>query len=152
MKVDFHIDRKKAEERLGINPGGRVQAILDASLISHIRRKMPKDSGTMISNTKRKQAGLIIVETPYAHYMNEGIKYIDPKYKVGAFPIRDGKISFDTSKALEGFISRKHVKKISSGKPLNYHGGANRGAHFVERTLNEDFDEILRDAKKGVKK
>lgn len=141
MKVDFHIDRKKAEKRLGINPGGRVQAILDASLISHMRRKMPKKSDTMVKNTVRKKAGLIIVETPYAHYMNEGIMYVMP---------HNGKSAYYSP--TYGFWSKKHDKKVSSGKPLNYHGGANRGAHFVERTLNEDFDEILRDAKKGVKK
>ena len=141
MKVDFHIDRKKAVERLGINPGGRVQAMLDASLISHMRKKMPKDSGIMIANTVREKPGLILVKTPYAHYMNEGIMYVMP---------HNGKSAYYSP--TYGFWSDKGKKKISSGKPLNYHGGANRGAHFVERTLNEDFDEILRDAKKGVKK
>ena len=141
MKIDFHVDREKAKERLGINPGGRVQAILDSSLISHMKRKMPRDSGIMIANTLREKSGLIIVKTPYAHYMNEGIKYVMP---------HNGKSAYYSP--TYGFWSDKGKKKISSGKPLNYHGGANRGAHFVERTLNEDFDEILRDAKKGVRK
>lgn len=142
MKVDFHIDRKKAVERLGINPGGRVQAILDASLISHMRRKMPATKEQhMIHQTSPEKLGLVVVATPYAHYMNEGIKYVMP---------HNGKSAYYSP--TYGFWSKKHDKKISSGKPLNYHGGANRGAHFVERTLNEDFDEILRDAKKGVRK
>ena len=89
MKVDFHIDRKKAEERLGINPDGRVQAMLDASLISHMRRKMPKDNGIMIANTVREKSGLILVKTPYAHYMNEGIMYVMPHNGKSAY-YKDG--------------------------------------------------------------
>lgn len=150
MKINF--DTKKLTKKLGLDPNGRVQAILDSSVISHLRENMPKESGMMITNTRRERPGLIVVATPYANYMNEGIKYIDPIYKVGAFPIRGGKISFDKSKgSIEGFVSRKGIKKIPSGEKLNYHGGANRGSHFVERTLNENFNDILKDVKEGVK-
>lgn len=139
MQVNFYIDREKAKERLGINPGGRVQNILDASLISHMRRKMPRQNGIMASNTYQQKPGLIVVATPYAHYMNEGIKYVMPE---------NGKSAFYSP--TYGYWSKKGVKKVSSGEPLNYHGGANRGAHFIERTLTEDLDEMLRDAQKGV--
>ena len=141
MKVDFQINANKTKERLGINPGGRVQNMLDASVISHMRKKMPKNSGLMMANTKQIKSGLIVIATPYAHYMNEGIKYVMPK---------NGKSAYYNP--IYGFWSEKGKKKIPSSEPLQYHGGANRGAHFVERTLNEDFDEILKDAKKGVRK
>lgn len=127
-------------KRLGLDKKGRAQQILDASFISHIRRKMPRDSGLMISNTRQIRPGLIIVDVPYAHYMNEGIKYVMP---------HNGKSAYYSP--TYGFWSEKGKKKISSGESLNYHGGANRGAHFVERTINEDGDDIVRDVINGMK-
>lgn len=139
MKVDFKLDVNKVKKRLGIEPNGRAQKILDSSVISHMRKKMPWKDGIMAGNTREVSPGLIVVATPYAHYMNEGIKYVMPQ---------NGKSAYYST--TYGFWSDKGKKKISSGEPLNYHGGPNRGAHFVERTLNEDFDEILSDVKKGV--
>ena len=145
IRVDasFTIKQKsQLMEELGINPGGRVQKIIDRSTIHYLRLLMPQDSGTMMTNTRIPKPGLVTVETPYAHYMNEGILYVDPKTGKGAFhdPI-SGR-----------FWSRPNTKKIPSSRKLNYHGGPNRGAHFVERTLTEHFDDILREAKKGVRK
>ena len=141
MNIDFKLDTKKIEKKLGLDANGRVQAIIDSSIISHLRKNMPKRNGIMSTNTRRQEPGLIVVATPYAHYMNEGIKFVMP---------HNGKSAYFNPKY--GFWSDKGKKKVPSGEPLKYHGGANRGAHFVERTLNEDFKEILKDAKNGVKK
>ena len=132
----------KIKKKLGINPGGRVQKVIDSSVIHYMRLLMPQDSGMMMANTRNRIPGLITVETPYDHYMNEGILYVDPKYNIGAFhdPI-SGR-----------FWSRPGVKKVPSSKNLQYHGGPNRGAHFVERTLTEHFDDILKNAKEEVEK
>lgn len=130
-------------DELGINPGGRVQDVIDASTIHYLRLLMPIDSGTMGNHTERAEPGLIEVRTPYAHYMNEGILYVNPKYNRTGYPY---------------IINQKgeHVgykgKRVPSGRPLNYHGGPNRGAHFVERTLTEHFDDILEEARKEVRK
>lgn len=143
MEYSFKLkDKEKIKERLGINPGGKVQKIIDYTTMHYLKLLMPMDSGQMITNTRSPKSGLIVVNTPYAHYMNEGILYVDPISGKGAFhnPI-SGR-----------FWSRPGVKKIPSGKPLNYHGGANRGAHFVERTIEGHFDDILNAARKGVKK
>lgn len=145
IRVDasFTIKQKgQLMEELGINPGGRVQKIIDNSTIHYLRLLMPQDSGAMMANTRSPKPGLVTVETPYAHYINEGILYVDPKTDKGAFhdPI-SGR-----------FWSRPNTKKIPSSRKLNYHGGPNRGAHFVERTLTEHFDDILKEAKKGVRK
>ena len=143
MDAEFTLGQKhQLKEKLGINLGGRVQKVIDTTTIHYLRLLMPMDSGTMMANTRNKEPGLITVETPYAHYMNEGILYVDPKYNKGAFhdPI-SGR-----------FWSRPNVKKVSSGKPLKYHSGPNRGAHFVERTLTEHFDDILNSARKEVGK
>lgn len=139
-KVDFYFDRMTAMEKLGVNPGGRVQQIVDASTIKWLRQLMPRDSGIMATNTRQVKPGDVWVMTPYAHYMNKGELYV----------MENGKGAYYSP--TYGFWSKKGVKKSPSGRPLTYHGGANRGANFVERTLNEHLDDILNDARKGLKK
>jgi len=145
IRVDasFNIKQKgQLMEELGINTDGKVQKIIDISTIHYLRLLMPQDSGVMMANTRSPNSGLVTVETPYAHYMNKGILYVDPKTGKGAFhdPI-SGR-----------FWSRPNTKKIPSSRKLNYHGGPNRGAHFVERTLDGHFNDILNEAKKEVGK
>ena len=143
MDASFSLKQKEVlKKELGINAGGRVQKVIDTSVIHYLRLLMPMESGMMIANTKNLVPGLITVETPYAHYMNEGILYVDPINGKGAFhdPI-SGR-----------FWSRPNTKKVPSSRKLNYHGGPNRGAHFVERTLDGHFNDILNEAKKEVRK
>mgnify|MGYP004631947853 CR=1 FL=1 len=52
----------------------------------------------------------IIYQSPDAHYLYTGKKYIDPKYKIGAFYSPD-----------YGYWSRPGIKKINSGEDLVYH-------------------------------
>lgn len=138
----FLPDETKILKRFGLEEGGNVQKVIDTAFIHYMRLKMPKDSGVMIANTKNPEPGLVTVETPYAHYMNEGIKYVDPETKKGAF--------YDKASGM--FWSRPGVKKIPSGEPLNYHGGADRGAHFVERTINENVIDIAIKAQRELSK
>lgn len=135
----FLPNQQKIVDKFGLDSDGKVQKTIDATFIHYMRLKMPKDSETMINNTRSPEGGLIVVETPYAHYMNEGIKYVDPKYGKGAFYNED-----------YGYWSRPGIKKVSSNEPLNYHGGADRGAHFVERTASENFDDILKAGQKEL--
>ena len=142
--MDFEIEaflptQQEVIDRFGLNEKGSTQKVVDTSFIHYMRLKMPRDSGVMIANTRNPQGGLVTVETPYAHYMNEGIKYVDPVTGKGAF--------FNEN---YGFWSRSNTKKVPSNESLNYHGGPDRGAHFVERTSSESFDDILREAQEEI--
>lgn len=137
----FFPNQEELIKRFGIDKNGDIQKKVDTSFLHHMRLKMPQDSSMMITNTRNPEGGLITVETPYAHYMNEGIVYVDPVTGKGAF--------YNES---YGFWSRPNTKKVPSNRSLNYQGGANRGAHFVERTISEDSDEIIREAQKGLSK
>ena len=140
MKIDYRLDKLKAMDRLGLNPGGRVQRRVDAEVIHYLRELMPRDNGTMAANTREIRLGEIWIMTPYAHYMNEGELYVMDNGK-GAY-----------YNPTFGFWSKKGVKKHPSGKPLNYNGGANRGKHFVQRTFNEHLDDILKGAREELNK
>lgn len=142
--MKFEIDaflpsQEEILQDLGLDKGGRVQRVIDSEFMRYMKEKMPLDNGIMIANTRSITPGTITVETPYAHYMNEGILYVMPHNGKGAY-----------YSPTYGYWSEKGVAKIPSGKPLVYHGGPNRGAHFVERTASENFDDILRAAQREL--
>lgn len=128
---EYHLDTANIIKNLGLDESGRVQKAIDSAIISNLRQLMPVEEGIMQSATYEKEPGLIHINVPYAHYQNEGILYL---------------ASNGSSWAKRG------EKKYNSGKPLNYHGGPDRGAHFVERTLNEKYNEILEAGRKAIKK
>lgn len=149
MKVDYTVafnDFQKQEiiDKFGLD-NGRTQKVIDSSFMGYMDKYMPMDTGEMITNmysATKVGSGEINVNTPYAHYQHEGELYVDPKYKKGAFhdPI-SGR-----------YWSKKGVKKISSGKKLNYHGGANRGDHFIERMLADHFNDIVNAGQEEIDK
>ena len=127
----FLPNQQETLKRFGLDENGTIQKVIDNSFIHYMRLKMPEDSGIMIANTRNPEGGLVTVETPYAHYQNEGILYVDPITGKGAFhnPITGR------------FWSRP-----------NYHGGPDKGAHFVERKISDNFNDIISEAQKELNK
>ena len=150
MKIDYEIafssiQKQQIVDKYGLE-GGRTQKVIDSSFMSYMEPYMPMDDEEqMIMSMYRSTkvgSGEIDINVPYAHYQHEGEKYVDPQYKIGAFhdPI-SGR-----------FWSRPGVKKVPSGQKLNYHGGALRGDHFVERMLADHFEDILSAGQKEIDK
>lgn len=140
MKVKCNIDKNVIKKKLGIEPNGKVQKILDNKLVDYLREYEPVDTTLLQTNTRVQTPGRIVVAAPYAHYQNEGIIYVDPKTKKGAF--------YDPISGR--YWSRPNIKKIPSNRKFKTYG-ASRGPHFVERTLNERKQDLLRDIKEGMK-
>ena len=136
-KVQF--DTSKIKSKFGYD--GRLQDVLDSEVIKYLRQTMPYQNGVMSANTRREKRGSIVVAVPYAHYQNEGVLYVMANGK-GAYhdPI-SGR-----------YWSEPGVKKVPSSRKLNYHGGADRGAHFVERTCKGHLEDIMNTLKKEVNK
>lgn len=149
MKVDYTvafsgIQKQQIIDKYGLD-GGRTQRVIDSAFMGYLDKYMPMDSNQMITNmynSTKVGSGEIDINSPYAHYQHEGEKYVDPKYKIGAFhdPV-SGR-----------YWSRPNVKKVPSGKKLNYHGGSLRGDHFVERMLADHFEDILNSGQKEIDK
>lgn len=150
MKINYEVafnsfHEQQILDRYGLD-GGRTQKIIDSSFMQYLDKYMPADDNmqmiTSMYNSTKVGKGEININVSYAHYQHEGIKYVDPKYKIGAFhdPI-SGR-----------YWSRPGVKKISSGEKLNYHGGALRGDHFVERMIADHFVDILNAGQKEIDK
>lgn len=149
MKLDYitafsGIQKKQIIDKYGLE-NGRTQRVIDSAFMGYLDKYMPADSNQMITsmyNSTKVGSGEININTPYAHYQHEGEKYVDPKYKIGAFhdPV-SGR-----------YWSRPGIKKVPSGQKLNYYGGALRGDHFVERMLSDHFEDILNAGQKEINK
>lgn len=149
MKVDYIVafssfQKQQIIDKYGLD-GGRTQKIIDSAFIGYLEPYVPMDDKhelvtKLLSNEPGK--GEIDINAHHAHYQHEGKLYVDPKYKIGAF--------HDTISGK--YWSRKGIKKIPSGKRLNYHGVALRGDHFVERMLADHFEDILNAGQREINK
>jgi hypothetical protein len=110
-----------------------------------IQKYMPLDKGTLIAETDilnkstRGEVYLYPPDSDYGHYQYEGIKYIDPVYKVGAFYSED-----------YGFWSRPGVEKIPSNTPLFYQR-PEAEAHWDEKAYQAHGKEWLAVARRAVR-
>lgn len=93
MKIDYEIafssiQKQQIVDKYGLE-GGRTQKVIDSSFMNLMEPYMPMDDEEqMIMSMYRSTkvgSGEIDINTLYAHYQHEGEKYIDPKYKIGAF-------------------------------------------------------------------
>lgn len=145
-EFEFPLSEEDMQEVIGIEDEGKVQKEIDSAFIHYMRNKMPFDNGIMAANTSAKgHPGLVVVNVLYAHYMNEGILYVNPKYNSPGFPVKGpngGVVGF------KGFRG----KRVPTERPLHYQGGLDRGAHFVERTIAVDRDKIIEAAIRSIKK
>ena len=149
MKVDYevafsNVQKQQILDKYGLD-GGRTQKVIDSQFMGYMDKYMPMDSGQMITsmyNSTKVGSGEININVPYAHYQHEGVLYVDPKTGKGAFhdPV-SGR-----------YWSRPNVGKVPSNRRLNYHGGSNRGDHFIERMLADHFEDILNAGQKEIDK
>ena len=122
--------------RRGLQPGGRVQKVVDNAVLRYCAPKVPFDTGYLIRSAIQASAigqGLIVYATPYARYLYYGEIY-GPN-----FPIFEGG-------ELAGFRSPKGKKKHPTGRKLTYQGAPERGAFWFERMLPEHRDDIVQEA------
>lgn len=142
-EFDLQLDENETIKDLGLDNSGIVQRRVDATFIHYVRLKMPFDNGIMIANTRAVEPGEVIVDTPYAHYMNTGLLYVNPTYGKSGFPVYKNGV-------LVGFKGYRG-KRIPTSRPLQYHSGPGRGARFVERTILENTKDIVKVAERSVK-
>ena len=122
--------------RRGLQPGGKVQKVVDEAVLRYCAPKVPFDTGYLIRSAITASAigeGLIVYATPYARYLYYGEIY-GPN-----IPIFEGG-------ELAGFRSPKGKKKHPTGRKLTYQGAPERGAFWFERMLPEHRDDIVQEA------
>lgn len=139
----------------GVQKGGPVQKLIDTECMRYMGPYMPRRQAgelehMMIMSTVVGD-GEINTPGPYAHYLYEGIVYVDPKYNCAGF------LSRTPGEYFGQWFSRKGVTKVMSNpvRELRYTGAPMRGKKWFERMKSDHKDDILRAAQamaaKGVK-
>nr|DAN93199.1 MAG TPA: Minor capsid protein [Caudoviricetes sp.] len=123
----------------------KAQDALDAQVWQDIQRYMPMDTASLIVETDtlnkstRGEVYLYPPDSDYGHYQHEGEVYEDPVYGKGAF--------YDPE---YGYWSRPGVKKVPSGKPLNY-SRESAEAHWEEAAEKNHAKSWLAVARRAMK-
>ncbi|MCI6265864.1 MAG: minor capsid protein [Erysipelotrichaceae bacterium] len=151
MNIKAHLilpNSKDLMKSVGLNEGGKVQKYIDNFVINESEPYLPGNRHLYDSSriSTKLGSGQVIYNTPDANYLYEEKLMVDPFAKVGAFPIRNGKISFKKSDGpIEGFVSRKNVPKIMDPKnrDLHFHGGSMRKGKWFDRMIDDKMDDLL---------
>lgn len=143
----------KIETKLGIENGGPVHAFFTNECYRHMVQFVPGgEQGETLNKNVDIQVDSITYMSPSAHYLYNGNLYVDPKYKVGAFPIRNGKISFkEEDGPIEGFVSRRGITKIPTKTELNY-TVPGTGAHWDKLMWASKKNEIIKTVQNYMKR
>lgn len=138
---------KELQHMTGLDKGGKVQKYVDGFIFDRSEPYLPGYHLYRESKVANHYgSGQVIWNTPDANNLYEGKLMVDPVYKVGAFPIRGGKISFDEKDGtIEGYVSRRNVQKVIDPKKrdLNYHGGGLRNKKWFDRMIEDKMDELV---------
>lgn len=128
-------------KQLGLEEKGRVQQKVTNLVLELSEQYIPFDQGGLMNSGNIENDTDVVWDTPYARYMWNGIVYEDPKLHCAGF------------KTENGWFSRKEVTKVPTKRSLEYKNGKLRGAHWVERMLqNGGREEIEKAAREAVKR
>lgn len=137
--TDF-VSAKELREKLGVNPGGYVQKVIDAAVIRECFPYVPMDEGILAGSANTATeigSGEVVYDTPYARYLYYGEVYGPniPKVESGV---------------IVGYWSPK--KKHPTGRPIKYSQERNEkaGSHWFERAMADHINDILKEAQDAV--
>ena len=114
---------------LGIPPTGPVQRYFQNTCYRYMDKYVPYRTGNLRRNVDLSNPKQIVYESPYAHYLYEGIKYV----------MDNGKSAYYSPKY--GFWSDKGKKKHSTGEMLNIRIG---GHHWDKRMWTAEGQDVVR--------
>lgn len=124
----------------GIEPGGRVQKVIDKDVMDFSRPYCPFDSGNLATSPYAATvvgSGEVTYPGPYAHY-----QYIGEIYGPN-IPVFE-----DDSGVPTRFFSPPGEKKHPTGRQMEYATDINplAGSHWVERMAADRLQDIIKEA------
>lgn len=135
-KLEDFVTAEELKEKLGVNPGGYVQQVVDAAVIRECFPYVPFDEGILAGSANTATdigSGEVIYDTPYARYLYYGEVYGPniPKTENGI---------------VTGYWSPP--EKFPTGEKLEYSTEKNpqAGSHWFDRAMADHKDEILKEA------
>lgn len=142
-RLDLKLDPETLLEACGLEPGGRVQKVIDQTVIDFCQPYVPASPNRILEGSAQLAteigSGMVIWNTPYAHYQYMGIVY-GPNIPV----YQDG--------VLVGWYSIPGRKKEPTDRELTYDTAQNplAGPHWVERMKADRMGEIEERAQRAA--
>lgn len=114
----------------GLGPGGPIQKVVDSECMRYMGPYMPRRQAGELEHMMIMAtvigSGRIDIPGPYAHYLHEGILYVDP----------------DTGSPW----ARRGAVKIPTDRELTYAGAPMRGKKWFDRMKADHKGDILKAA------
>lgn len=128
MKVEIKMkDKGTLLRSRGLQEGGPVQKVIDNEVMRLMGPYMPRRQAGELEHMMVMAtvigSGQIDIPGPYAHYLHEGILFVDP----------------ETGSS----FARKNVIKEPTDRELTYAGAPMRGKKWFERMKADHEEEIL---------
>ena len=139
--VDF--DAKKALRRLDVQTGGRVQQVIDKSVIDWCLKYCPWDAGVLAKSAYSATvigSGLVVYPGPYAHY-----QYVGEVYGPN-IPRKD-----DNGNII-GWYSPPGKKKHPTGRKMAKYSQSGTGPEWFSKAKERHGDKWLRLVREEVGK
>lgn len=131
----------------GLHDGGRVQQVIDSECMRLMGPYMPRRQAGELEHMMVMAtivgSGQIDTPGPYAHYLHEGIVYVDPKYHCAGF-------QSTKAESYGEWFSRRNVVKVPTDRELQYTGAPMRGKKWFDRMKGDHKDEILEAAQRAA--
>ncbi len=139
MKIDIKMKPTSTiHTRLGINPGGKACKFLANTCYKYMSPFVPGGTKSHLNQNVNIQTDGIIYQSPDAHYQYVGKKYVDPKYKKGAFYSPD-----------YGYWSRPGITKIATSENLNYHTPGT-GSYWDKKMWTSKGEKVVEELQQYV--
>ena len=142
-RLDLKLDPETLLEACGLEPGGRVQKVIDQTVIDFCQPYVPASPNRILEGSAQLAteigSGMVIWNTPYAHYQYMGIVY-GPN-----IPIKQDGV-------LVGFFSPPGRPKSPTDRALTYDTSQNpmAGPYWFERMKADRMDDIIEAAQKAL--
>ena len=131
--MEVKLDIRTVEELIrvrGLQPGGPVQETVDIEVMRYMTDYMPRRQAGELEHLMVTAtivgSGEVKIDGPFAHYLHEGILYVDSV----------------TGSAW----SRKDDTKVPTDRELTYAGAPKRGKKFFDRMKTDHKEDILKAA------
>ena len=139
-KLTDFIKPAQAERKLGVNPGGHIQCVIDSAVIRYCDPYVPFDEGILAGSATASSeigSGEISYDTPYAHYMYYGEVW-GPNIPI----VENGDIV--------GW--RSPPEKHPTGRPIQYSREHSplAGSHWFERAMADHKNDVLKEAQNAA--
>jgi len=119
----------KIKADLGIDPNGKLQTFFTSECKRFMDRYTPLSTGGILSGMLQNNFAYgpdyIDYNSPYAHYMYQGLSYVDP----------------DTGSS----YAKKGATKVTTNTPLHYNEEPTRGAFWDSVMWSIHKDEITKE-------